>query len=399
LYHPGASRIAGVAEEGCLVISDITGYTAYLNQAELDHARDSLTHLVQVLVDHTRSPLQLIELEGDAVFSYAPAGAFVEGQTILEIVETTYLAFRKALELMVLNTTCACNACRLLPRLDLKFFVHHGSFAPQTVAGRRKLVGRDVNLIHRLLKNSIAQATGLSAYAAYTAAVVERLGLQAAVAHMPRHRESYPDIGEVVVYVEDMAGVWERRRSALRVEVSEQEALAVIEFDFPAPPSILWEYITRPDLRGILLGSQRQTLRRGGDGRAGPGAVYTCAHGSLVTHHTILDWRPFESYTTNETYPLRGLSGNVTYRLVPTEAGTRLVVLAGKTLGPALLRPVGDVLGKRIGVPSLQKGAAALRARLEADLAAGSVVPAATARVAAEEVRQAVEARLAGPEG
>lgn len=385
-----------MAEEGCLVLSDITGYTAYLNEAELDHARDSLTHLVQLLVDHVRAPLELIELEGDAVFSYAPAASFTDGQTILEIVENTYAAFRKALELMILNTTCRCNACRLLPSLDLKFFVHHGSFALQRLAGRVKLVGRDVNLIHRLLKNHITEATGLTAYAAYTQAVVDRLGLHAAVAGLPLHHETYPNVGEVPVHLQDMTDVWERNRAALRVEVKPEDSLAVLEFDFPVPPPLLWEYITRPDLRRLLMDSDSLTLKRGSDGRAGPGASYTCAHGSIVSQHTILDWRPFESYTTNETYPLGRLSGNVTYRLVPIEGGTRLVILAGKAIGPALLRPIGDFMGLRIGLASLRKGAAALLARLEADLGAGRVALVEGTPVDPEQVRQAAEDSLTG---
>lgn len=52
---------------------------------------------------------------------------FLQGQSLLDMIESTYASFRKALELMVINTTCTCNACRNLPNLDLKFFVHYGS--------------------------------------------------------------------------------------------------------------------------------------------------------------------------------------------------------------------------------------------------------------------------------
>ena len=144
-----------MTQQGFLIISDITGYSKYVNESELEHARDSLIALLNILIDHTQSPLVLSKLEGDAVFSYAPTGGFLQGQTLLDMIESTYASFRKALELMVINTTCTCNACRNLPNLDLKFFVHFGSFMIQKIGNYTELVGNDVNLVHRLAKNHI----------------------------------------------------------------------------------------------------------------------------------------------------------------------------------------------------------------------------------------------------
>src|SRR3972149_1461425 len=104
-----------MAEQGYLVISDISGYSRYIKESELEHARDSLAALLQLLIDHTRSPFAIAKLEGDAVFSYAPSNAFLQGQSLLEMMEGTYIAFRRALQLMIINTTCPCNACRNLP--------------------------------------------------------------------------------------------------------------------------------------------------------------------------------------------------------------------------------------------------------------------------------------------
>ena len=90
-------------------------------------------------------------LQGDAVISYAPEGSFQQGQTLVETIEGTYLAFRQAREHMVVNTTCTCNACQNIPNLDLKFFVHHGTFMNQRLSSHIELVVRaDVNLIFRV---------------------------------------------------------------------------------------------------------------------------------------------------------------------------------------------------------------------------------------------------------
>jgi len=42
-----------------------------------------------------------------------------------------------------------------MQHLDLKFVGHHGEFIKQRMAGREELAGRDVILIHRLLKNAV----------------------------------------------------------------------------------------------------------------------------------------------------------------------------------------------------------------------------------------------------
>ena len=73
-------------------------------------------------------------------------------ETLVEIIEDTYVAFRRAMEFMVLNTTCQCNACANINTLDLKFFVHHGSYAIQKLGAHEELIGEDVNTAFRLMK-------------------------------------------------------------------------------------------------------------------------------------------------------------------------------------------------------------------------------------------------------
>jgi hypothetical protein len=41
--------------------------------------------------------------------------------------------------------------------LDLKFVCHYGEFIKQKMSGRDELAGRDVILVHRLLKNGVSQ--------------------------------------------------------------------------------------------------------------------------------------------------------------------------------------------------------------------------------------------------
>ena len=66
-----------MAERGYLVIADITGYTAFLSDSELEHAEDSLRDLLDLIIEQTKPPLVISRLEGYAVISYAPEASFL----------------------------------------------------------------------------------------------------------------------------------------------------------------------------------------------------------------------------------------------------------------------------------------------------------------------------------
>jgi hypothetical protein len=165
-------------ESACLVIADISGYTGYLAGVELDHAQDILADLMDTIVGALRPPFSLSKLEGDAVFVYAPTPE-VDGSLLQDTIEAAYFTFRRRLRDIQQSSTCECDACRLIPSLDLKFVVHHGQIAKQTMSGQEELVGRDVILIHRLLKNKVEEKLGRRAYALYTDAAMQCAGTDA----------------------------------------------------------------------------------------------------------------------------------------------------------------------------------------------------------------------------
>ena len=55
-------------ESGWLAIADISGYSAYLAGAELDHAQDVLAALTETVVRALSPPMKLSKIQGDAVF-------------------------------------------------------------------------------------------------------------------------------------------------------------------------------------------------------------------------------------------------------------------------------------------------------------------------------------------
>ena len=189
-------------QTGYLVLADISGYTSFVAQTEIEHADMALSFLLEVMVEKLSVLLTIGQLEGDAVFAYVEESKLPEAKALLELIDDTYLAFRdKALALFA-QATCPCRACRALPALDLKFMVHHGEFLIQQVAGGRHLLGTDVNLIHRLAKNHVSESTGWKGYALFTNQGLERI--QTDKAAFVQQIESYEHLGDVETYVRDM---------------------------------------------------------------------------------------------------------------------------------------------------------------------------------------------------
>ena len=189
-------------QTGYLVLADISGYTSFVAQTEIEHADMALSFLLETIVEKISNLLTICQLEGDAVFAYIEESRLQEAKSLLDLVDQTYLAFRDKALALYSQATCPCRACRALPTLDLKFMVHHGEYLIQQVAGVKHLLGTDVNLIHRLAKNHVSESTGWKGYALFTNQGLERL--QTDKTSFVRQTESYEHLGDVETYVRDM---------------------------------------------------------------------------------------------------------------------------------------------------------------------------------------------------
>ena len=196
----------GKTEPACLLIADISGYTSFLADAELDHAQDVLADLVGTVVGSLRPTFRLAKLEGDAAFAYLLAES-LDAAAMQDAVERCYFTFRRRLRDIGQASSCDCNSCTLVPKLDLKVVVHHGPIVRQRIAGREELVGSSVVVVHRLLKNHVTDDGGPRAYAMYTDACVAAMGLDPAAAGLGRHAEPFEGVGEIVGWVRDLEAV------------------------------------------------------------------------------------------------------------------------------------------------------------------------------------------------
>lgn len=141
-----------------MLIADIGGYTAYMSthRMSLAHAEVNTARLLETVIDIAPG-LELIEIEGDAAFLYREVGSTSADELVDEVVRTAafmHRAFHSEREYVARNL-CPCSGCREAANLTVKFVAHVGDVATQTIRNRIKLVGIDVILVHRLLKNTV----------------------------------------------------------------------------------------------------------------------------------------------------------------------------------------------------------------------------------------------------
>jgi hypothetical protein len=337
---------------GHLVIADISGYTRFLTENELEHANGIIGELLNSVIGAIQAPLTVSSIEGDAVFLYGAMPEGMSGQTVLESVELLYCSFAGALETMVLNTTCRCNACANIGALGLKIIMHCGEFMKTTIAGRETLSGPDVILTHRLLKNRIREDVGIDDYMFVTQQCVDDLDVHGIVADWVEHAEEYEHVGEVRGYVASLPDVWAFVRRQNENKVTQSEAWMSIAAHSKAPPAMVWDHLVNPVKRTTWLGANDNSVFGQAQGRIGPGTEYHCAHGedNDLLIFTVLDMRPVDFMTV--LIPAgEGMAVRYTDYVIPSGTGTRIVSYSAPVFFTATGDPLpGEMLAEMQGV-------------------------------------------------
>ena len=354
-----------MAKKGYFILTDISGYTEFLTRSELDHAQDALQNLFDVQLAHIKHPFVISGFRGDAIFIYVPETNFCEPQTILEALENLYFVFADALRQMIYNTTCTCRACQNMSRLDLKMVIHYGEYVIQKLGDREELLGADVIVPHRMLKNNVIEQTGIESYALFSEAAAEASKLSQLAYPLVAHSEVYAHIGEVKMQVLDLRKVWEHEQEKQRFVVTAQEAWLTFEWDTPGAPSLVWEYLTSPRLEQQWAGYDLVERTDALGGRFQTETTYHCAHGDVHFFNRILDWKPFE-YVSLEQYISIGIKLVQTRHLRESPTGTKLVFHVRKPDDP-----VPEEL-KNIVVGAYNQAAAGMVKQLELDFNRGS---------------------------
>jgi hypothetical protein len=207
-------------EDGILVLADISGFTAFVAGTELEHGPPMVAELLGEVMTRLSPPLEIQEVEGDAVFALGADRTLRSPEALLDMLEAAFVAFRNRQRELAADESCACKACRSVGSLDLKIVAHHGKFLRQMVGNRSQAAGVSVVLAHRLLKNGLE---GKPAYILLTEAALRWAGVDPARAGLLPHTERYEHFGEVRCFVRDLGD---------GVAVDEEAHQAAMEYAF-----------------------------------------------------------------------------------------------------------------------------------------------------------------------
>ncbi|MEZ7498145.1 DUF2652 domain-containing protein [Flavobacterium sp. Arc3] len=139
--------------EALYFMPDISGFSQFVNDTEIEHSVHIIAELLELLLDNNTLNLQLVEIEGDALFMFStkiPSYEELLGQT-----KTMLEEFHKHTKEYDTKRICNCGSCKTTIDLDLKFLVHYGELTMIKVKNIIKPYGKEVIQIHRLLKNQV----------------------------------------------------------------------------------------------------------------------------------------------------------------------------------------------------------------------------------------------------
>lgn len=314
----GGSR----GERRILLIADLSGYTGYLMAGEVEEAPLIAGHLVESMLEQLSSEFEVAGLEGDAAFVHAAAGT-VTGDGLLEAIARSHRAFRQRIESLRQATTCECQACRRVPTLDLKFFVHVGEITRQQILGRNEIAGRDVILVHRLLKDSEPAREGQHRFALLTDAAVRALGIDPEARGMRPATQTYDHFGEILAWAGDPEAWSAQLAKSARGDAGLADPALRIERIVPAPRRAVWDLLTVPELRERWEGIDR--IEEDSDAASrGIGTLSTCVARHLASIEELVDWRPPVTFARR----VRRAAGETTvvHHLEEVNGHTRLIV-------------------------------------------------------------------------
>jgi uncharacterized protein YndB with AHSA1/START domain len=270
------ARFSGL-QEGALVLADISGYSKFIAQTEVEHSWSILHELLDTMVRSVHGRMDVSQVEGDAIL-------FISGLSAPEVIaalEETFVEFHRRLRDMQAVTTCPCDACANIGILKLKFVVHHGRFSRQRLGNVEQLHGTDVIVAHRLLKNSVPSKE----YMLVTDAVLERLPDEARSRFHP-HTEEF-DLGAISGGFREIRHLWDEAEAAERKRVEPEEAFLNSDVTVNAPVAVVFKRMLEPKVMQRYLFSDGVEVIEGARGED-LGSEFHCHHGgSVITMRVV----------------------------------------------------------------------------------------------------------------
>jgi hypothetical protein len=140
--------------DSLVYIPDISGFTDFVNNTEINHAQHIISELLELIIDANEIGMEVAEIEGDAVLFYKHNDV-PSAEEIITQSEKIFIEFHNHLVRYESERLCQCGACSNASELTLKIIAHTGEIGFTKVKDHSKPFGSTLVEAHRLLKNQI----------------------------------------------------------------------------------------------------------------------------------------------------------------------------------------------------------------------------------------------------
>ena len=145
------------AKPTLLCIPDISGFTQFMSDTDYELTAAVIPSLLNKIIYSNTLNLQVSEIEGDAVFFYK-TGPLPSFKDLIQQCRTFYTEFYAEIKRLKIQYKDHEHVQKIPDILGLKIVVHYGKEIGSVQIGKNiKLLGEDVIIVHRLLKNHISQ--------------------------------------------------------------------------------------------------------------------------------------------------------------------------------------------------------------------------------------------------
>jgi len=179
-------------------VPDITGFTRFIATADINFTKNVIPSLLRKLIDANILKMKVGEIEGDAIFFYK-TGRLPAISRVAEQCKAIYKTFSDFI-LSVADSDPENYEKHLAnSQLGLKIIIHYGYISTANIKGRTKLLGQDVIIAHKLLKNNVDECNYVLLTDKYVAKIKDKTKLRE-LFHWDELRtgkEDYEYIGEV----------------------------------------------------------------------------------------------------------------------------------------------------------------------------------------------------------
>ncbi len=182
-------------------IPDISGFTKFIATADINFTKEVIPALLRKLIDANKLKMNVGEIEGDAIFFYK-TGRLPSVSNVAKQCRHIYQIFMEFIQSLELNDPENYHKYLSKNQLGLKVIVHFGPISIANIKGRIKLLGGDVIVAHKLLKNSIDEVNYILLTKKYLAKIrgTKKLAQYFHWEKLHPGKEEFEHIGEVEYY-------------------------------------------------------------------------------------------------------------------------------------------------------------------------------------------------------